>query len=202
MIYLILLYDDYASVPSRIVGVFVLILVYYRGFGFLRIFDTFTTLVGMINTIIKELIVFFSILFYAYFMVVILMIKLDNSNNFWLRFQDVYYWVLLGGIEGDAFDIRFSFIAIIFGSLFITIVLLNILIAYLSNLFSRLEDQQKMNGLREKAFLILDFEMMVRLFKYLMTGTISLDRRLDDLKNEALFNAKEIDYSKVVFYNF
>ena len=36
---------------NRLLGVVILVLMYYRGFSFLRIFDYFTSLVGMINTI-------------------------------------------------------------------------------------------------------------------------------------------------------
>jgi hypothetical protein len=182
---------------SNIIGILVLVLVYYRGFGFLRIFDTFTTLVGMINKIISELIVFFAVLFYAYFTIVVLMLKLDSTDNFNLRFQDVYYWVFLGGVEGDAFDIKFSHIPVIYGTLIITIVLLNILIAYLSNLFSRLEDQQRVNGLKERAFLILDFELMVRLFKYIVTGVISLEKKKDEYQSRQIMLSKQLNLSEV-----
>lgn len=37
---------------NRVLGVFIIVFVYYRGFSYLRIFDYFTSLVGMINTII------------------------------------------------------------------------------------------------------------------------------------------------------
>lgn len=200
LIYLFYLHQDFTTVQNRIVGVFVLILVFYRGLGMLRIFDAFTTLVGIINTIIKELVVFFSILFYAYLCVVIVMIKLDNSNNITLRFQDVYYWVLLGGIEGDAFEVEFSAIPIVFGTLFITIVLLNILIAYLSNLFSRLEDQQKVSALKERASLILDFELVVRMFKYVIPGTLRIERKFEELKIQEMITSKPVKFSEVIWF--
>ena len=197
LVYLIFLWDDHTTLQNHILGIFVLILVYYRGFGLLRIFGPFTTLVGMINTIINKLVVFFVILFYAYFMVVVLMMKLEHVDKFDIHIRDVYYWMILGGIESDAFDIQLSYLPVVFGSLIITIVLLNILIAFLSNVFSRLEDQQKVNALREKAFLILDFELVVRLFKYVLPGTIKLDRKLDHLKSEQIFSVKKFDFSEV-----
>lgn len=46
-----------------------------------------------------------------------------------------------------------------------TVVLLNILIALLSNVFSRLEEQQQLISLKDKADMILEFEMIVRLFR-------------------------------------
>lgn len=46
-----------------------------------------------------------------------------------------------------------------------TIILLNLLIAYLSNVFSRLEEQNFLIGLQDKAKMILDFELIVNLFQ-------------------------------------
>lgn len=195
--YLVFLSENYTSDEGRVVGVVVLILVFYRGFSLLRIFDTFITLVGIINIIIFRLLAFFGILLYSYFTIAILMIKLDNSNNLSLRFQDVYYWVFLGSVEGEAFDVEFSYLAIVFGSLFITIVMLNILIAFLSNLFSRLEDQQKVDSLRQKAFLVLDFELFARLFRFRMTGVTTLAQTYDDLVSEHALTNQDLILPKV-----
>lgn len=199
--YLFFLADDYSSKEGRIVGVFVIILTYYRGFSFLRIFDTFITLVGMINIIIRQLLSFFVILGYAYFTVSMLVIKMDNSNKIGLRFQDVFTWVLFGSVEDVAFDVQFSYIAIVFSALFITIVLLNILIAYLSNLFSRLEDQQKVSSLKEKAILILDFELIARFFRFSLFGTPKLVGHRDDIVSHHVLNNKEFYLKDVTFIN-
>ena len=181
-------------------GVLVLLFAYYRGFSYLRIFDAFITLVGIINTIVGQLVVFFVVLFYAYFMVAMLMVRLDNTDNLNLRFQEVYYWVFLGSVEGEAFDIEFSYVAIVVGSLFLTIVMLNILIAYLSNLFSRLGDQQKVNTLRQKALLILDFEMFARLFRFHVYGIPKLAERFDDLFTEYSLSNRELQLTEVTLF--
>ena len=172
-------------------------MVYYRGFSLFRIFDPFTTLVGMINTIITKLVIFFVILFYAYFMVVVMMLKLDKGQNVVNHFQNVYFWMILGGVEGEHFEIKSSYFPIIFGSLYITIVLLNILIAFLSNVFSRLEDQQKVSALREKAYMILDFELAARLFKFVIRRTVHLQGLLDRPPKQSLFGS-EAEKSEMV----
>jgi hypothetical protein len=82
----------------------------------------------------------------------------------------VYYWIVLASIEDNAFHRAYTAIPIVLGSMFVTIVLLNILIAYLSNLFSRLEEQQKVQELKERAALILDLEVLIMFFKYGITG--------------------------------
>jgi hypothetical protein len=147
---------------------------------------------------VGQLVVFFIVLFYAYFMIAMLMIRLDNSDNFNIRFQEVYYWVFLGSVEGEAFDIEFSYISIVIGSVFLTIVMLNILIAYLSNLFSRLEDQQKVNSLRQKALLILDFEMFARLFKFHIFGIPKLAEKYEDLVSYHEMNNTELILPEVL----
>ena len=70
----------------------------------------------------------------------------------------------------------------------VTIILLNILIAFLSNEFSRMEDQQQINTLKKKASLILDVELIFKLFRELF-------RKPNNLNKENLRNGKR-DQSK------
>lgn len=78
-----------------------------------------------------------------------------------------------------------------------TIVLMNILIAYLSNLFSRLEDAQKLNDLKEKAVLILDLEIIVMFFKYKIRGVLGLRMKQDIMKSQQ--GGQALDWKKVFF---
>jgi methyl-accepting chemotaxis protein len=102
-----------------------------------------------------------------------------GGSEYTIAMTDVYYRIILGSIEGDAFEEKFSSIPMIIGSMFVTIFLINVLIAYLSNLFSRLEEQQKFQEMQEKAELILDIEIIVRFFKYYITGHISVRREYE-----------------------
>ena len=169
--YFILLFDKTDSDENKVVGAIGLMIMYYRSFSYLRVFDPFTTLIGMINEIIGKLIIFFIILFYFYFTTVLLMMKLDPEQSRLSVVSLVYLWTFFGGVDGSDFeDYKLSYIAIYFGTIIVTIILLNILIAFLSNLFSGLEDQQKANDLKEKASMILDLEAFVYFFKYKLTG--------------------------------
>ena len=60
----------------------------------------------------------------------------------------------------------------------------------MSNLFSRLEDQQRVNNLREKARMMLDMEVVKSFFKYKFTGRSfrlrKYERYLDQLPLESL----------------
>lgn len=101
----------------------------------------------------------------------LLILKLNPGDTHVLNLGNAYAWTLFGGIEGTDFTkFEYAGIAITFGTVMVTIVLLNVLIAYLSNLFSRLEDQQKSNDLKEKASMILDLEIIVFFFRYVLTG--------------------------------
>ena len=159
------------STGNKLLGTASLIILYYRSFTHFKVFGAFTTLIGMINMIIQKLMVFFALLLYFYAATGLLMIKLDPTKDKIKSIQSAYVWTMFGGVESSDFeDFNYGSIAIIFGTLMVTVVLLNILIAFLSNLFSRLEDQQRVNGLREKARMMLDLEVIILFFKHRLTG--------------------------------
>ena len=82
-------------------------------------------------------------------------------------------------MDGDDFTTQsYVTIAVVFGTVIVTIVMLNILIAFLSNEFSRLQDEQKINDLKEKASMMLDMEVILWFFKYIITRKITKLRDL------------------------
>ena len=170
---------DRNKIGAKVYNVIILIFVFYRGFSFLRIFDMFTSLVGMIIIILKRLTVFFLILVYLYLCSSVLVIKLTGTLTITKTFGDVYYWIILASIEDYAFDVPYAAIPIVIGSIFVTIIIINMLIAYLSNLFSRLEEQQRVQELTERASLILDMEVFVMFFKYFITGKVKLRKKFE-----------------------
>ena len=156
------------SSVNKIMSTLGLIVTFYRSFSYVRIFESFTTLVGMINIIIRELVVFFFIMVYFYAFAALLMIKLSGSRQFHLLFEKAYVITFFGGLStADFGEYQYGTVALIFGTIVVTVILLNILIAYLSNLFSRLEEQQSLNSFREKASMIFDFEILVSMIKAL-----------------------------------
>ena len=159
------------SNANKIISSVSLLFIYYRSFSYFRIINAFTTLIGIINTIILKLLIFFFILFYLFFATGLVMIKLNENETKLGNLQIAYIWTFFGGVEGSDFkEFDYSAITIFFGTILVTIVLLNVLIAYLSNLFSRLEDQQQANDFREKASMILDVEVVAYFFKYKITS--------------------------------
>ena len=196
IIYFGMLLEKDFNEQNHIFGLILIFLIYYEMFVMLAIFNTFTTLVGILNKIIIKMIPLFAIMLYGYMMIVVCMVKL-NLGKMVEHFKDGYYWLFLGGIDGDAFAERYSMIPVIIGSLFVSIIMINVMIAFLSNLYSRLEDQQKIVSLELKAHLILDVEIIIRFFKYKMTGISSLKIKLEKLKKEALSESVIINLQKV-----
>lgn len=202
LLYQFILHDSPEKQESMVISVLLLLLLYYRFFSFLRIIDSFTTLVGIINIILKKLWVFFLILAFAFWTFSVMMIRLDGTESIGSHFTKVFVWVLLAGAEDTSFELKYSHIALVIGSIFVTVVLLNILIAYLSNLFSRLEDAQKLHDLKEKAVLILDLEILVMFFKYKLTGVLSLRQKQEILKSETGARKEDWRMVKLLFVCF
>ena len=183
------------SHANRVLGSAGLMVMFYRSFSYLRIINAFTTLIGMINTIIQKLIIFFLILIYFFVTSGLLIMKLNPQENSILSLGNAYVWTFFGGIEGSDFkSYDFAGIPIIFGTVMVTIILLNVLIAFLSNLFSRLEDQQKSNDLKEKASMILDLEIIFHFFRYILTGKSSKLKKFEKIQEN--FYVELLDPSK------
>jgi hypothetical protein len=148
------------------------------------VFDTFTNTVGMVNTILQELVVFMFILFYFFLSTGVLMMFLNPHYSYKRNIANAYVFSLFGGIEGTDFSLYpFITIPIVFGTIMISIMLLNILIAFLSELFSRLEDKQKSDNLKEKAQMILDVEMIKYFFKRICKKKINKQNGVNAVDN-------------------
>lgn len=182
-----------------------LLILYYRFFIYLKVIHVFTNFIGMINIIFLKLLAFFGIMFYVFMSLGFVMIKLNGNDTILKTFETAYVWLFLGGVEvGDFENFKFAIIIIFFGTVLMTIVLLNVLIAYLSNIFGRLEEQQNVNYLKEKASMILNLEIIGFLFKHKLSGQLSkffkyeklIKQRIttfDDHKSQNLVNIIRIE---------
>lgn len=151
---------------DQTVGTVLMILIYFRLFTFLRMIGQFSILVGMISTIIIEIVPYLIILLYFLIVSILLALKIDVDYTFSESLIEMYVYGLFGGVDGDAFGSQtYKFIPVVFTTMLIAVVLMNIMIAYLSNLFSALEENQKIIELQQKASLILEVEILHYLFK-------------------------------------
>lgn len=200
LIYFFGFHHDPMKPASKLLSTVSLIIVFYRSFSYLRIINSFTTLVRMINIIISKLTVFFLILLYFYCATTFLLANLDTKSTNKNSFTYTYALTLFGAIANDHFfKFNYAALGIIFGTLSVTILLMNILIAFLSNAFSRLEEQQHVNGLKEKASMILDFEVLIRFFKYYIPGAIKKFYKEELLMQQNLFQLNYKTHSHNMF---
>jgi hypothetical protein len=189
IIYL-LMFDQTIWNPTvkQVYGLCIHFVVYYRGFYYLKIFDAFTTIVGIINVIIIKIYSFFIIVVYFYLAFTALLLQINGKESIIFALRDIYIWAVFGGIESDSFEVYLSFIVVVLSTALISIILLNILIAYLSNLFSSLEENQAFDELREKASLILNLEIILRFFRYYLTRKTHVIREVEEFNYDLLIS--------------
>jgi hypothetical protein len=175
---------------------------YLRFFSYWRIFKCFSKEVGLVVITTKKTLIFLLIIFYFFMCFTIMSQIINHTSTFSQNFVNMYIWLILGGAEDDHFS-EFPFVEmiIIIGSIFITIILLNILIAFLSNVFSRLEEEQEINLIREQAAMILDVEVMIYFFKHVCFKKRQRKKKdlYSDSHHETLVKAS-IEELKVFFY--
>lgn len=165
-------------------NIFVVFMVVVRFFSYFRIVKVFSKEVGLVTLTTKKMFWFLLVIayFYVCFSVMSQMVNIRGSVSG--TFISMYVWGILAGTEAEHFEeFPYAEVIIILGTVFITIVLLNILIAYLSNVFSRLEEEQEINLIREKAAMILDVETIVYFFKHVLRR--KKQSRKKDLYNDA-----------------
>jgi TctA family transporter len=142
----------------------------------------------MINIIIVRIYAFLAVVCYFYIAIVLLMTGITGTSESVNHFRDVYYWVLFGGIDDGSFEHNLSVVPILIGTILISIILMNILIAYLSNLFSSLEETQVLDDLREKASFVLGIEIIIRFFRYFLPGKIRQIREVEKHNYDLMLN--------------
>ena len=184
----------------RIFTIIMMMLIYYRCFMYFTVFQTFRALIGMINIIIIKLVPFALVLVFFYIVTSIMMIYIDTETTHKLHFTNVYYWVLFGGIDDGAFAASYSVFAVAFGTLLVGIVLLNILIAYLSNVFSALEEQQNVDSMKGMAALSLDIELIISLFQSICSSHFRFKKTYRDHVLRRKFFKIDIANAKKTFY--
>ena len=133
-----------------------------------------------------------AVVVYFFCAFVFLMIGISPEDQRIISVRNIYIWTVFGGIDDATFDTHLSFIVVVLGTLLVSVVLLNILIAYLSNLFSSLEETQILDDLREKASFVFGIEIILRFFRYFISGKIKMIRTAE-VHNYNLMVLGEVD---------
>ena len=178
---------------DKLVGSLLMILMYFRLFTFFWMITIFGILVGMITTIMMELIPYLIILIYFVVAGILVTRKIEEENTFFKSVEEMYIFGLFGGLDGESFGSdTYKFIPVIFVTMLIAVVLMNIMIAYLSNLFSKLEEDQSIIELRHKASLIMEVEIMHFLLKCFRSKEKKNENQSKNKKVKKNENRKEI----------
>lgn len=167
----------------KLLYLFVLFLLFFRSITHLSIIPTFTSIIKIVNMIIIKMIPFLIMVFVFYVSVVFMVIYIRNEDHNSDDVDDkltisdcfirVYYWVIFGGLGESDFKLDLSMVPLIIGPVFIGVILMNIMIGFLSNEYSRLEEIQKIKNLMYKAEMNLDLEIIFYLFRSLFKYKVS-----------------------------
>lgn len=159
---------------EHLVGMAILLVMYFRLFSFSRFLGAFAVLVGVINAIIWKTWQFLFILGFFYLVSVLLLIKLrfqskleSSQISLAQEFEDMLNWGVFSGFDEAAFDSHpLAFVPILLGALFLNILLLNILIAYFTKIFEELQNKQKIIVAKEIASIILQWEVLLYFLRF------------------------------------
>ena len=164
-VFFLKLHETATEGGAQFVALILMLLIYYRGFSYFRYFESFTSMIGIINTIVGESLSFFGVLFYTYFVIFFLLFRVDPGDGFINKMRDAYIFTFFGGVEQDHFEAKYIFFPLVMGTMIVTIILLNVLIAFMSNVYNKMEALQNSLSLKEKASMLLDLEVYISLFK-------------------------------------
>lgn len=185
------LHEQATEGGSVFIALILMLLIYYRGFSYFRYFDTFTSMIGIINTIVGESLSFFGVMFYTYFLILFLLYRVEPSDDFINKMRDAYIFTFFGGVEQDHFEARYIFFPMVIGTMIVTIILLNVLIAFMSNVYNSMELIQSFLSLKEKASMLLDLEVYMSLI-YKLNFKTKTGKMDDEQKAEFVENEKQI----------
>jgi hypothetical protein len=178
---------------SVFIALILMLLIYYRGFSYFRYFDSFTSMIGIINTIVAESLSFFGVMFYTYIVILFLLYRVEPSDTFINKMRDAYIFTFFGGVEQDHFEAKYIFFPMFVGTMVVTIILLNVLIAFMSNVYNKMELQQSVISLKEKASMLLDLEVYISLFVKIK-DKIKTSRLDEEEKEEFYYNQSKVTF--------
>ena len=166
----ILVIEEYVSeIYVNLSNTVCLFLLIFRCFIGLQVIKSFTAMIGIIIQIIFKMGPFFIIVLFFYLSTSVMFYMMDTNEDPLSVFRSMYIFTIFAGIDGESFDINLSVIPVLFGTIMIAIVLMNILIAYLSNEYSRLEERQVIESLKTKAELNFVIEVVISMLKRLFS---------------------------------
>ena len=125
------------------------------------------------------MVVFYLIIFYIYAALVLLYLRIMPTNDFKVALINVYTHVIFGALAiGDSYNIQYATIIVVVGTMVVTVMILNMIVAFLSNLYSKLEELQVIIEMKERSKSIVDTEISLRMLKKMFC------QKVDDFESQ------------------
>ena len=163
---------------ENLIGLVILVLMLFRCVSFTSFFEPFAVIFEVFKAIIWKTSKFFVILIWFFFLSVVLVLKLrplstsdpekSALSQFFEEMENMLFWGVFRSINAQAFDFHdLAFLPVLFGSIILNIILLNFLIAYFVRIFNEIESKKKIITAKERAIIMLRWEVIIHFFKYL-----------------------------------
>lgn len=203
----------------KLYKILVLLLVYWKGFNELKIFDSLRHIVDMFFSVILSVLDFFVIgAFIILSCAIIYAVAYPRVNengelvtDFPQSLEDVFFGMFQPS-KSQASDgtnpseyTWLSYTILVCWSLLIGLILVNFLIAKMSNKYSELEEIQVATNYRQKARLVLDIELYFRYFykpnddkkyySFLLESVVKIEQSKFDIEIELKRIEREINTS-------
>lgn len=164
LVYLCLSPEPLRSLTVRRVYTLVILVQFLLVFYSLQVFSALSWMINIVNDISWKMVPFVLVISLFYLSTVLAMSFLEPEQPRADFFRNAYFWVLFAGVGEEDFSVQWSAVPLVFSGLLVTVLILNVIIAYLSNEFSRLEEKQFLNNWRQKATRNLDFDLVFWVF--------------------------------------
>ena len=166
-----------SPVAIKYLQVFSLVLVYYRAITYLRIFKAFRNVIDMVISVtVSSLSLLMLFCFFLVFFTVMFMKASDQKIAFG-KFILINFYSIHGELEGpDGFNgmisgnednyTVLSWCIFVVMAIFVPLIMVNFLIAKMSNKYTELEEIEEVTAYREKAKLIVEIEYFYKMTKF------------------------------------
>lgn len=144
------------------VVVFDILFYFFRGITYLRIFDQTRYLISMILKVFSDIVSFVAIMFIIIIAVSLISINVsalkgETPESFGPYFSGTYL-LILGSFDTSNFNDVADWVFFMLRTICMTLVLLNLLIAIISNAYEEVKERKEFFDIKEKLSIISDFE--------------------------------------------
>lgn len=154
-----------------------LVFIYYRAITYLRIFKAFRNVIDMVISVTLSSLSLLMLFALFLFFFSVMFVKSSFENIGFNKFLMINFYSIHGELEGpDGFNALItgdegefsvlSWIIFVVMAIFVPLIMVNFLIAKMSNKYTELEEIEEITAYREKAKLIVEIEYFYKIIKF------------------------------------